>query len=128
MLDQFNSITQAVEILNGASGTPQERLVNGFKAFYRATIVSEDWPAHLWDMYNGICGTLLAGGTLQRTADGMDLNAASECATQVARNMTDLAVAVELARTQRLMPPPTTDLLPGQDDPPEVSSAFAGIG
>ena len=117
MLDQFNRINQAVEILRGTSGTPQERLVSGFKAFYRATIVSDDWPAYLWDRYNGICGMFLAGGTVQKTADAMNPDAASECVRQVAKDMTDLAAAVELTRTQRVIPPPIVAPLPAQDDP-----------
>jgi hypothetical protein len=127
MLDQFNRITQAVEILNSTSGTPQERLVKGFKAFYRATIVSDDWPAPLWDQYNGICETLLAGGTLQNTADGMDLETAGQCARQVAKDMTDLAAAVELARTQRLIPHPVIAPLPGEDDPRADPAEFAEV-
>jgi hypothetical protein len=126
MLDQFNRITQAVEILNGTCGTPQERLVKGFKAFYRATIVSDDWPAHLWDKYNGICETVLAGGTLQKTADRMDLKTASQCARQVASDMTDLAAAVELARTQRAVTPPVIAPLPSQDELASDLAELAG--
>ena len=123
MLDQFNRITQAAGILNGTVGTPQERLVRGFKAFYRAIIVSEDWPAHLWDQYNGICELVLAGGTLQKTADRMDLKTAGQCVRRVAMDMTDLAVAVELARMQRLMPPPV--IIPSdQGDSPEKSAGM----
>jgi hypothetical protein len=112
MLDQCHRIIQAAEIVNGVSGTPQERLVRGFKAFYRATIVSGDWPGHLWDQYNGICEVVLAGGTLQKTADRMDLNSANECVKRVASQMTDLAAAVELARTQQVIPPPVVIPLP----------------
>lgn len=125
MLDQFNRITQAIEILNGTTASPQERLVKGFKAFYRATIVSEDWPAHLWDKYNGICELVLAGGTLQKTADRMDLQTAAECTTRVAAEMTDLAAAVELTRIQQIVPPPVIVPLPGQDDSPAVPKEFA---
>jgi hypothetical protein len=94
MLNQFHSINQAAEILVGTVGTPQERLANGFKAFRRATMVSNDWPVALWQKYNGICDTLLAGGTWQKTIDSMELKAASECATQISKAMKDLAVAV----------------------------------
>lgn len=126
MLDQFICITKAAEILNGTTGAPQERLVRGFKAFYRATIVSEDWPAHLWDKYNGICELVLAGGTLQKTADGMSLETANACAKRVATDMTDLAAAVELARTQRLIPPPIISYSPGEDNSPADPAEFTG--
>jgi len=108
MLDQFHSINQAAEILVGTVGTPQERLAKGFKAFRRATIFSNDWPAALWDKYNCICDTLLAGGTCQKTIDRMDLKTASECAAQISRAMKDLAVAVELARSHVVIQPPAT--------------------
>lgn len=122
MLDQFHGIIQAVNLLNGTSGTPQERLFRGFTAFYRATIRSEDWPAHLWDKYNGICGLVLACGTLRKTTESMDPTTASECARRVAREMTELAAAVELTRTQRKIPPPVVAPIPGQDS----SAAPAG--
>jgi hypothetical protein len=127
MLDQFTRITQAAEIMNGASGTPQERLVRGFKAFYRAIIVSEDWPAHLWDQYNSICELVLAGGTLQKTADRMDLKTASECAERVATEMIDLAAAVDLARTHQLIPPPAVAPLADPGDSPGVPAESAGM-
>jgi hypothetical protein len=104
MLNQFHSITQAAEILTGPLGTPQERLVRGFKAFWRATIVNNDWPPDLRDKYDGICDIALAGGTLQKTADRMDSQAAGECATQLSKSMKDLGVAVELARTRVVTP------------------------
>ena len=104
MLDQCQSINQAAEILLGTVGTPQERLAIGFKAFRKATLISSDWPVALWEKYNRICETLLAGGTWQKTIDRMDLKTASECATQISEAMKDLAVAVELARSQVLIP------------------------
>ena len=111
MLDQFHSITQAAEILVGTVGTPQERLAKGFKAFRRATIFSNDWPVGLWEKYNCICDTLLAGGTWQKTIDRMNLKTASECATQISKAMKDLAVAVELAGSHvAILPPATTPL------------------
>ncbi len=97
MLDQVRSIIQAAEILVDTVGSPHERLANGFKAFRRATIFSDDWPVGLWEKYNCICDTLLAGGTWQQTIGRMDLKTASECATHISWAMKDLAVAVELA-------------------------------
>jgi hypothetical protein len=126
MLDQFNRITQAAEILSGTFGTPQDRLVKGFKAFYRATIVSDDWPAHLWEKYNNICETLLAGGTLQKTVDGMNPKSAGECSKQVAQDMKDLAAAVELVRTQRMIPPSVIAPLPSLDTSLTAPIAVAG--
>ena len=67
MLHQFYNINHAAEILVGAVGTPQERLAKGFKAFRRATTSSNDWPLALWEKYNSICDTLLAGGSWQKT-------------------------------------------------------------
>lgn len=127
MLDQFNRITQAVEILNDTTGTPQERLIKGFRAFYQATIVSDDWPADLWEKYNGICETLLTGGTLQKTVDGMNLETAGECSNQVAKDMTDLAAAVEVVRAHRANPRPITAPLPGLDTSPTGPVTIAGI-
>jgi uncharacterized membrane protein YadS len=69
----------------------------------------------LWDKYNDICGLVLVGGTLQKTADGMNPKAASACGRQVAKEMTNLAVAVELARTLRLIPLPIVASLPVED-------------
>jgi hypothetical protein len=115
MLNQSQLITQAVEILNDTTGPPQERLVKGFKVFYRATIMSEDWPAHLWDKYNAICELALAGGTVQKTADRMDLKSAGEYTQRVAREMAGLAAALDLARAQRLIPPPVVSLLRASD-------------
>ena len=108
MLDQFHSINQAAEILAGTVGTPQERLAKGFKAFRRATILSNGWPAAVWEKYDCICSTLLAGGTWQKTIDRMDLKTASECAAQTSKAMKDLAVAVKLARSHVVIPPPAT--------------------
>ena len=108
MLDQVHSIIQAAEILVGTVGTPQEQLAKGFKAFRRAVIFSDNWPVELWDKYNGICDTLLAGGTWQKTIGGMDLKTASECATQISGAMKELAVAVELARKHVVILPSAT--------------------
>ena len=80
MLDQFQSINQAAEIVAGPMGSPQERLAKGFKAFRRATVASDDWSAESWEKYDCICSTLLAGGTWQKTIDRMDLKTANECA------------------------------------------------
>jgi hypothetical protein len=104
MLDQYHSITQAAGIVAGTAGSPQERLAKGFKAFRRATILSNDWPVELWEKYDCICNTLLAGGTWQRTIDKMDLKAASECGAQISKAMKDLAVDVELARRHAEVP------------------------
>lgn len=101
MLDQVRSIVQAADMLVGRVGTPQERLAKGFTAFRQAAIFSQDWPVDVWEKYNCICETLLAGGTWQKTIGRMGLQAASECATQISRAMNDLAVAVELARSSR---------------------------
>jgi hypothetical protein len=108
MLDQFHTITQSAEILVGTVGTPQDRLAKGFKAFRRATIFSDDWPVALWEKYNCICDTLLAGGTWRKTIDRMDLKTASECVTQISTAMKDLAVAVELARSHVVILPLAT--------------------
>jgi hypothetical protein len=104
MLDQFHSIVHAAEMLVGTVGTPQERLAKGFKAFRQATLFSNDWPVELWEQYNGICETLLAGGTWQKTIARMDLETASECATHISKAMKNLAVAVEVARRHALSP------------------------
>jgi len=106
MLDQFHSILQAAEMSIDTVGTPQERLAKSFRAFRRATVFNNDWPAELWEKYNCICDTLLAGGTWQKTIDRMDLKTASECATQVSTAMKDLAAAVERARSHVAIPPP----------------------
>lgn len=110
MLDQFHSIVQAAEMLEGTVGTPHERLAKGFKAFRQATLFSNDWPAELWEQYNGICSTLLAGGTWQKTIERMDLKTASECATHVSHAMKNLAVAVEAARKHAVEPHSTVRL------------------
>jgi hypothetical protein len=39
---------------------------------------------------------------------------------RIATEMTDLAAAVEMARTQRLIPPAVVVALPAQDDLPEA--------
>lgn len=99
MLDQVNDIKQAAEIVVGAVGTPHERLAKGFKAFRQATLLNNDWSVDVWEKYNGICNMLLAGGTWQKTIGRMDLKTASQCAVQVSKEMKDLAVAVEFARS-----------------------------
>ena len=111
MRNQVQSIVQAAEIVAGTVGTPQERLARGFKAFRQATIFSNDWPVALWEKYNGICDTLLAGGTWQKTIDRMDLKTASECAAQVSEAMKDLAAGVKLARRRVVILPPATAAL-----------------
>jgi hypothetical protein len=98
MMDQFHSIIQAAEILVGTVGTPQERIARSFKAFRQATLFSNDWPVELWERYNGICATLLSGGTWQKTIARMDLKAANECARHIYKAMKNLAAAVETAR------------------------------
>ena len=111
MLNQVHSIVQAAEIVVGTVGTPQERLAKGFKAFREATILSNDWPVALWEKYNGICNTLLAGGTWQKTIDRTDLTTASECATQISEAMKDLAVGVKLAHHHVVIRPRATTSL-----------------
>ena len=108
MLNQVHSIVQAAEIVVGTVGTPQERLAKGFKAFRQATMLSNDWPVTLWEKYNGICDTLLAGGTWQKTIDRMDLKTASQCATQISKAMKDLAVGVKLAHRHVVIRPRAT--------------------
>jgi hypothetical protein len=108
MLDQFHSINQAAGIVAGTVGTPQERLAKGFRAFRRATIFSNDWPVALWEKYDCICNTLLAGGTWQKTIDSMDLKTASECTTQISEAMKDLAADVELFRSHLVILPLAT--------------------
>lgn len=108
MLDQVHSILQAAEILVDSVGTPQERLAKGFKAFRRATILSTDWSAALWEKYDFICDILLAGGTWQKTIAGMDPKTASECASQVSEVMKDLAIAVAVARNKAVLLPSAT--------------------
>lgn len=116
MLDQFESIVQAAQIVAGDRGTPQQRLAEGFRAFRRATRSSGDWPAPLWEKYDEICHLLLARGSWQKTLDGMDAETANECAARVSHAMNDLATAVELARTDAMIHPrravgrPTSDL------------------
>lgn len=108
MVDQVHGIKQAADIVVGTVGTPQERLAEGFKAFRRATMFCTDWSVELWEKYNCICETLLAGGTWQKTIGRMDLETASECATEISQAMKDLAVAVGLARRHVVIPPPAT--------------------
>lgn len=117
MLDQSHNINQAAEILVGTVGTPQERLAKGFKAFRRATIISNNWPVELWEKYNCICDTLLAGGTWQKTIDRMDPKTASRCAERVSAAMKDLALAVQFVRSHPLKPPPATTSIPPLDLP-----------
>jgi hypothetical protein len=104
MLDQFHAIVQAAEMLVVSVGTPHERLAKAFKALRQATLFSNDWPVELWDKYNGICETLLAGGTWQKTIAGMDLETARECGTRLHKAMKSLAVAVEAARRRAMAP------------------------
>lgn len=115
MLDQFHSIVQAAEILVGSVGSPHERLAKGFKAFRQATIFSNDWPVELWEKYNGICETLLAGGTWQKTIARMDLETASQCATHISKAMKNLAVAVDVARKRAMAPDSTVPLKPVEE-------------
>jgi hypothetical protein len=72
MVDQVHGIIQAAKTLLSTVGTPHERLAKGSKAFRQATIFSSHWSRALWDKYNGICDTFLAGGTWQKTIGGMD--------------------------------------------------------
>ena len=72
---------------------------------------TKNWSVELWEKYDCICDTLLAGGTWQKTIDRMDLKTASECATQISTAMKDFAVAVELARSHVvILPLETTPL------------------
>lgn len=98
MTDQIHSIVQAAEIVGGGEGTPQERLAQGFKAFRRATVASSDWPVELWEKYDCICDTLLAGGTWQKTIDQMDPQTAGECTAHVSKAMKAFAAALESVR------------------------------
>jgi hypothetical protein len=104
MLDQFNSIAQAAEMLVGRDGTPHERIAKGFSALRRATMFNNDWSVELWEKYNCICNTLLAGGTWQRTIARMDTATASKCATHIYREMKNLAFSVEVARRHAMAP------------------------
>jgi hypothetical protein len=115
MSDQVHNIIEAAKTLVGTVGTPQERLAKGFKAFRQATIFSNDWPVEVWEKYNCICDTLLAGGTWQKTIGKMDMKTASKCATQISKAMKDLAIAVEFARRHVAIPPPTTTPLAALD-------------
>jgi hypothetical protein len=108
MLDQCHSINQAAEIVVGPVGSPHERLVNGFRAFRRATIASDDWPVDLWAKYDCICNTLLAGGTWQKTIDRMDLKTANECATPISNAMKGLADDMKRAMSHPAIRPSAT--------------------
>jgi hypothetical protein len=115
MSEQVHNILEAAKTLVGTVGTPQERLAKGFKAFRQATISSNDWSGALWEKYNCICDTLLAGGTWQKTIDRMDLKTACQCATQISKAMKKLAIAVEFARRPVVIPAPITTSLAALD-------------
>jgi hypothetical protein len=108
MSDQIHNIIEAAKTLVGTVGTPQERLAEGFKTFRHATIFSNDWPVELWEKYNCICETLLAGGTWQKTIGRMDVKAATECTRRISKAMKDLAVSVEFARRPAVVLPAAT--------------------
>ncbi len=87
MSEQVYNIIKAAKTLVGTVGTPQERLAKGFTAFRQATVFSDDWPVELWEKYNCICDTLLAGGTWQKTIGTMDLKTASKCAMHISKTI-----------------------------------------
>jgi hypothetical protein len=99
-LNKSLQVAKAAEVLYGTIGTPQERLIRGGTLFWVATIFSGDWTSQLAEKISHICRVLFAGGTLRKTAAGMNAKTASECATQLGNEMTSVAAEIEQAQNQ----------------------------
>ena len=117
MLDQFCHVANAVGILNGGVGTPQDRLVDGGSEFWRAMAYLGKWPPDLLKKAKRIGTALLWDGF---PVEGAGATAAfmkrrytiGEWATEIANDMANLAADIEQARTEGRLPSTEAAIVP----------------
>ena len=97
---QEHPIAQAATFLTTGPGTPKEKLILGGKLIWAARMLPGDWTPDLLEKANGIYRGLLKGGTVQKTVEQMDENAANKCLKQLAKVTTELAAEIEQARSR----------------------------
>ena len=100
MAVQVHPIAQAAAFLTSGPGTPKEKLVLGGKLIWAARTLPGDWTPDLLERANSIYRGLLTGGTVQKTVEQMDENAANKCLKQLAKDTAELAAETEQARSQ----------------------------
>jgi hypothetical protein len=107
MPDQFSHVANAVGILNSTGGTPLERIVEGGSEFWRAMRHLGQWPPDLLKKARRICGVLLSDGFPLKGAvptAASKKSTTGEWATEIAKDMANLAADVEQARTAGRLP------------------------
>jgi hypothetical protein len=109
MPDQFSHVATAAGILNSSVGTARERIVDCGSEFWRAMAHLGTWPPDLLKKAKRIgTGLLWDGfpveGAVPTAASGTMPYTAGEWATEIAKDMANLAGDIELARTEKRHP------------------------
>ena len=97
---QVHPIALAATFLTTGPGSPKEKLILGGKLIFAAKILPGDWTPELLERVNSIYRGLLKGGSVRKTVEQMDENAANKCLKQLAKDTTELAAEIEQARSQ----------------------------
>lgn len=101
MFQALDHVGQAVRILVGRNATLHQRLFEAADQFALALQCSESWPADLLQRARQIAKQLTARGRLDTTINAMD----SATAGRLAEEIYELAVAIEIAKVQRISAP-----------------------
>ncbi len=97
---QVHPIAQAATFLATGPGTPKQKLVLGGKLIQAARTFPGDWTPELRERASSIYRGLLTGGSVQKTVEQMDANAADKCLKRLAKDTAELAAETEQARSQ----------------------------
>jgi len=97
---QLHPIAQAADFLMTGPGTPKEKIILGGKLVFAARALSGDWTPDLLERANSIYRGLVKDGTMQKTVERMDENAAGRCLKQLTKDMVELAAEIEQARSR----------------------------
>ena len=97
---QLHPIAQAANFLTSGRGTSKEKLIHGGKLIWVARVFPGDWTPDLLARANSIYRSLFTGGTVQKTVEQMDENAASKCLKQLTKDVVQLAAEMEQGRSQ----------------------------
>ena len=129
---QVHPIAQAAAFLATGPGTAKQKLVLGGKLIWAARTYPGDWTPELLERANSIYRSLLTGGSVQKTVEQMDENAASKCLKQLTKDTAELAAETERARSQagpRQVRPPAKAAGPDRIDasPEGVGALLKGV-
>ena len=98
---QLCPIAQVAQFLASGSGTTKQKLIAGGKMLWAATALSKDWPPGVVEKSNRAQQALVTDGSILRTVSGMNEKTATECLKQLTKDVAELALEVEQARSKR---------------------------